>query len=168
MQGDTVYVFRNKKDKDRILKIVYDEDSQEDPRKFDGNNGIMVCCHNHYKLGDKQFDDPQQIDELIKEEKPFVILPLYLYDHSGITMSTKDFGDQWDSGQVGFIYTTKQKLKENGHVKITKEFATKLLQNEVDVYDDYIKGDVYGFIGSIDKNGIFDDHYKRYEWENIE
>ena len=32
------------------------------------------------------------------------ILPLYLYDHSGLTMSTNDFGDRWDSGCVGFIY----------------------------------------------------------------
>ena len=35
------------------------------------------------------------------------ILPLYLYDHSGLTMSTNDFGDRWDSGCVGFIYMDK-------------------------------------------------------------
>lgn len=43
------------------------------------------------------------------------ILPLYLYDHSGLTMSTSDFGDRWDSGCVGFIYMDKDTaMKEIG------------------------------------------------------
>lgn len=43
------------------------------------------------------------------------ILPLYLYDHSGLTMSTNDFGDRWDSGCVGFIYMDKDTaMKEIG------------------------------------------------------
>lgn len=41
------------------------------------------------------------------------ILPLYLYDHGGITMSTGSFVGRaphadWDSGQVGFIYLDKE------------------------------------------------------------
>lgn len=41
------------------------------------------------------------------------IRPLYLYDHSGITMSTGSFVGRaqhadWDSGQVGFIYMDKE------------------------------------------------------------
>ena len=31
----------------------------------------------------------------------FVFLPLYLFDHSGITMNTSGFSCPWDSGQVG-------------------------------------------------------------------
>ena len=43
---------------------------------------------------------------------------LYLYDHSGITMSTGSFCDSWDSGQVGFIYVTKEDIeKEYGAFK---------------------------------------------------
>lgn len=43
------------------------------------------------------------------------ILPLYLYDHSGLAMSTNDFGDRWDSGCVGFIYMDKDTaMKEIG------------------------------------------------------
>ena len=38
-------------------------------------------------------------------------LPLYLYDHSGITMSTGSFCDSWDSGQVGFI-SVNERLPE--------------------------------------------------------
>ena len=42
----------------------------------------------------------------------YVILPLYLFDHSGISISTGSFHDPWDSGQVGFIYASKEKAKE--------------------------------------------------------
>ncbi|SNS23209.1 hypothetical protein SAMN05446037_1006135 [Anaerovirgula multivorans] len=41
-----------------------------------------------------------------------VILPLYLYDHSGITMSSSPFSCQWDSVQVGWIFCTKERFRE--------------------------------------------------------
>ena len=79
----------------------------------------MCCFHKRYSLGDKhsidnsQFEDWDEVEEyLIKEEKAIVILPLYLYDHSGITISTAPFSCNWDSGQIGFIYTTEKRIKE--------------------------------------------------------
>ena len=46
------------------------------------------------------------------------ILPLYLYDHSGLAMSTGSFVGrahhaEWDSGQVGFIYMDKETAMKN-------------------------------------------------------
>ncbi len=41
-------------------------------------------------------------DKLIEEEKAIFITSLYLYDHSGITVSTWPVSCQWDSGQAGF------------------------------------------------------------------
>jgi hypothetical protein len=74
----------------------------------------------------------------------YVILPLYLYDHSGITMSTGSFSCAWDSGQVGWIVCDKETVDKefNGDW----ELAEKCLQLEVEVYDQYLTGDVYGFI----------------------
>ena len=34
-------------------------------------------------------------------EKSYVVLPVYLLDHSGLSVSTTDFNDPWDSGQTG-------------------------------------------------------------------
>lgn len=85
--------------------------------------------------------------ETIREKH--VILPLYLYDHSGITMNTTGFSCPWDSGQVGWAYATKDDvLKEYGGKNLTadkREKAENLLRGEVDYYDSYLRGECYGF-----------------------
>lgn len=45
-----------------------------------------------------------------------LMLPLHLYDHSGITMNTTGFHCPWDSGQVGFIYVTLKDAAANWSV----------------------------------------------------
>ena len=48
-----------------------------------------------------------ELFSLVEQMDGMVILPLYLYDHSGITMNTCGFSCPWDSGQVGWIYADK-------------------------------------------------------------
>lgn len=69
--------------------------------------------------------------------------PLYLYDHSGITISAGRFNDPWDSGQVGWQYVTKQALAEEwGGDEI---LAMRNMEAELETYDQYLRGEVYGF-----------------------
>ena len=86
---------------------------------------------------------------IIKEEDVCVILPLYLYDHSGITMSTSPFSCQWDSGQVGWIFVSKKDVrKEYGVKRIDQKLidkVTEVLVGEVKTYNMYLMGDVYGY-----------------------
>jgi hypothetical protein len=81
--------------------------------------------------------------------KDWIILPLYLYDHSGITMNTTGFSCSWDSGQVGYIYVSKKRaMAELGLKTFGKrgyEKTVKALRQEVETYDQYLTGDVYGF-----------------------
>jgi hypothetical protein len=76
-----------------------------------------------------------------------VILPLYLYDHSGITMNTTGYYCPHDSAQCGWIYTSHEGIvKEYGEVTPeTIEKARELLETEVEVYDYYITNQCYGF-----------------------
>ena len=78
-----------------------------------------------------------------------VILPLYLYDHSGITMSTSPFNCNWDSGQVGWVVVSKENVrKEFGVKRINKkliEKVTNILEGEIKTYDQYLTGDIYGY-----------------------
>lgn len=97
--------------------------------------------------------------KLLEKHANIVFLPLYLYDHSGITMNTYGYYDRWDSGQVGYIYTDKNTILNTGgmfenekgnYVKITnrnwKKAAYKWMESEVSVYDQYLTGEVYGII----------------------
>lgn len=69
-----------------------------------------------------------------------IVLPLYLYDHSGITMSTGRFSCPWDSGRVGFIYVTRKDCEAAGRVW-DQENVEASLEDEVKVYDAYLTGD---------------------------
>ena len=93
-------------------------------------------------------------------DEHYVSLPLYLLDHSGITMSTGSFGDPWDSGQVGFIYTPIRTVKaEHGWKKMTTGRLQQVeawLESEVEVYDQYLRGSAYGFevvVQKVDEDG---------------
>lgn len=89
----------------------------------------------------------EELQELVQKMGDMVILPLYLYDHSGITMNTAGFSCPWDSGQVGWIYADKEAIrKEYGEVTPESlEKAEKLLEGEVKDYDYYLTGQCYGF-----------------------
>lgn len=130
-------------------KYLTTENDPIDPRE-DDNIGNMICFHRNYCLGDKQdeiskdsFNSWEELETyLIKEKNAVVVLPLYLYDHSGISIRTCVHGQHssWDCGQVGFIYATKKQLITEG---ITKNQLQKHLIGEVETYNSYISGDVY-------------------------
>jgi len=42
----------------------------------------------------------------------YIVQPLYLLDHSGLAMQTTSFHDPWDSGQVGWIYVSKEAVQK--------------------------------------------------------
>lgn len=145
----------------KVLEIYYDACPQN-PREWD-NLGKMVCFHKRYNLGDKHnyrasdYNSWEEVREAIERDyNVAVILPVYMYDHSGIILSTNPFKCRWDSGQVGWIFVTKEKLrKEFGVRRITKkikEKAREILAEEVNVYSDYIEGNVFGYILK-DENG---------------
>lgn len=145
--------------------IVIKSDIDPYSPREDDNLGTMVCFHSGYNLGDKdhsvyledKYDETRKrwtkvpmLDDTEITDKDFIILPLYLYDHSGITMNTTGFSCQWDSGQVGIIFISKEKAREEYSWKyITKarqERIENYLKGEVETYDQFLRGDIYGFV----------------------
>jgi hypothetical protein len=136
------------------INLILDE-TASDPRKEFDNLGTMVCFHNRYNLGDdhnwSSVDDFRQF----LKQKHIVWLPLYLYDHSGITMNTSGFTCHWDSGQVGAIYFDMETFEDHGfsqewieqhhNGKTKEEIMCAILEGEVETYDHFISGDVYGY-----------------------
>ena len=137
---------------------IHTDDIPDSPRGWD-NNGTMVCFHKRYDLGDKHgykssdFSGWDELEAHIREDHDVVvILPLYLMDHSGITIRTNS--DQfracdsagWDWGQVGFIFASRESLKNGGHPDdVDIEKVETWLRGEVKTYDQYLRGDIYGF-----------------------
>jgi|TARA_Y100000034_G_scaffold70796_1_gene85367 hypothetical protein len=118
---------------------IYQDDDPGNPRTDWDQAGTMWCEHGRYDLGDKDArlvledavaslakstDHPDYQDmedfnwgdnaDLVEAavNLGIVILPLFLYDHSGITMSCAPFSCPWDSGQVGVIFMTPEAGKE--------------------------------------------------------
>lgn len=77
----------------------------------------------------------------------YAVLPLYLYDHSGITINTTGFSCPWDSCQIGWIYVSHEDIKKE-YGALTPETVQKaenLLRSEVKEYNYYLTGQCYGF-----------------------
>lgn len=134
---------------------IYIDNNPINPREND-NCGKMICFHKRYDLGDKHdynskdYNSWDEISKAItKDNDVAVILPLYLYDHSGITINTTGFSCSWDSGQVGFIFATKDLIRDVFGIKnVTKKHKDKaknILLAEVKIYDKYIRGEYYGY-----------------------
>ncbi len=127
------------------LRIEQDENPANPREEFD-HFGTMACFHRRYHLGDKPFNNsPDDFETFWTENGAGGIkLPLYLYDHSGLTISTKPFSCPWDSGQIGYIYATKEQIQKEFEGNIEK--ATKCLESEVVEYNQYLTGDVWGYV----------------------
>jgi hypothetical protein len=143
-------------------------DHGPNPRVDYDNLGTMACFHGRYDLGDKghgiNHKDYNGWDEMEKgiekEFGPCVILPIYMYDHSGITINTTGFSCHWDSGQIGFIFISHKDIREEYGLKRVSEKKRKEIQNylgrEVEVYDSYLTGDIWGYQIE-DKEGNYKD-----------
>lgn len=123
------------------------------PRTEYDNAGTMVCWHRRYNLGDKHdFSSPADFDQWWKENgKGGIRLPLFLYDHSGLTMNTRGFSCPWDSGQVGWIYATRETILKEWAApkrisKLARDKAETYLRGEVETFDQYLTGDVWGYV----------------------
>lgn len=82
-------------------------------------------------------------------EQRYCILPVYVFDHSGVVLSTRPFSCPWDSGQLGYIYVRKDEaLAKMGKKKWTKKVQQQvesILEAEIAEFSQYVSGDVWCF-----------------------
>jgi hypothetical protein len=151
------------------VDIYYDDTDCGNPRDAD-NLGIMYCEHRNYNLGDMPSQFSSHIPEIdiireaVREIKDrgynmnrlerylrlalgaTVVLPLYLYDHSGLSMNTGGFSmcdsHGWDWGMVGIICDSQRTLEYTG---ASLDSIKRQLENEVEQYNAYLHGSVYGY-----------------------
>lgn len=84
------------------------------------------------------------------------IMPLYVYDHSGVTYSTSPFSCRWDSGQVGWVFTTRYDFAQWRDCTFNEEEAMKVIKSEVEYWDYYATGQAYQYMleeKTVDEDG---------------
>ena len=106
--------------------------------------------------------DPRWLADAIRENLsipqcqsllyPYLVsLPLWVYEHGGITMSCGDrsypYNDRWDSSCAGWIVMSKDSVMDN--LAATEENwrtkAIECMRGEVELYDHWLTGSVYGY-----------------------
>jgi hypothetical protein len=149
-------VIKSENYKNYRIDIVNDENA-DNPRVAWDNASHILCYHRQYELGDDQMSHEEFMDlfNSIKKRKDVVWRYLYLYDHSMISISMESFigrahHAEWDSGRVGFVYMTHEDIRKNWNIKkVTQAYrdkAIELMGGEVKTYDDYVRGNIYGYI----------------------
>ena len=63
---------------------------------------------------------------------------VYMYDHSGRTVSLSPFSCQWDSGQLGTLWVPRKRGR-------TGLKAQEIAKSLVGYLDDLLQGNVYGY-----------------------
>jgi hypothetical protein len=113
----------------------------------------MYCEHRKYSLGDDvgaaRFDATcwQEVKSIIEEQyNPAIILPLSLYDHSGLAVQIGEFSD-WDISMVGYIYISARDAKNYLNVseleQVHLDELTRIAEEEVTEYSLYLEGEIY-------------------------
>ena len=139
--------------------IIHDT-TAESPREW-GNLGTFIMQHNKYDFGDCKFEVDGNYISFKKDFKyhlkqvhnctikDVVYLPVYMYDHSSQTINTTGFSDYWDSGQIGYIYVLKSRLREVYNVKRISKNVTQAvkeaMESEIALLDQWLQGDIYGY-----------------------
>lgn len=119
------------------VEIYLDPDPQN-PRDWD-NLGTLAIR----QMGDEEPTTPPPNS---------IWLPVYRYEHSCTLFNTTGFHCPWDSGQTGYIYVTKQQVREEyGVQRISPNLRSRIehvLKSEVETFSKWANGEVYGFINT--------------------
>lgn len=153
MQGSPItensLTFENplKNPDNRLRYDIQPEPYPLNPREEFDHLGRIICWHARHNLGDRHhWRTP---DEFRAENPDSAILKLriFLFDHSGLTISTRPFHCPWDSGQVGWIFREKSGLRQEfGCQRLSKRMRQRIFrifETEVAEYDHFLTGNIW-------------------------
>lgn len=132
------------------VEVVYDPEPMNPCQAWDLLGTVALDKHmprGRYNFGNEHLDSTRLREIGLSED--YIKLPIFLYDHSGITINTSGFSCTWDSGCVGLIYVSREKaLKEYSVERIDPAVLARvldLLRAEIETLDRYLTGQVFGF-----------------------
>jgi hypothetical protein len=177
-----------------VVYIVVLVEPTVHPRMQDYHLGTMVCWHKRYNLGDQQpsigFRDwligklangdekeeerlghlsTRDLENIFNDRN--VSLPLYLYDHGALSISTIPFKSLWDSGRIGLIYVDEDAMQhaygEKWNTEEARRDAIKILTEEVTVYDHWLRGECYAVYIEFDNKLVDIEINEHYDYDYV-
>ena len=140
-------ILHEERDACGLTLIVSADPDPVNPRAEFEQLGTLVCWHRRYALSDKHYWESPEGFETAMQTRPHIRLPVFMYDHSGITIATTPFSCPWDSGQIGWIFVEWTKLraafpKLRRRADLEAE-GQRVLRAEIAEYDQFLTGDVW-------------------------
>jgi hypothetical protein len=119
------------------LRIVLDEDSSMFYSDLWENGVTFFSNHKHYSSEgvNKNINLESDIERSRFENEGYIIIPVYAYIHSGITVSLVPFNCRWDSGLFGHLAFKKGEFGENNQG----------LKGFIAQWNSLLSGEVYGY-----------------------
>lgn len=141
------------------LSVFPDEFGITDPRE---TGTVLLNIYHWHRIYDNLGEqvDPSEFDSMEALVKAHSsegdhVFPLYIYDHSGVSLSlrrTYPFTDRWDAGQVGFVVLPKAKYES----ETPDQDPFTVAEREVRWFAKYISGEAY-YYDVTDERGIYVD-----------
>lgn len=150
------------------IEIIVDDDAQS-PDNWGNDDVFLVYDHRDFYVDRKGYDPNNIFEAMQAKQKTFdgyYYFPLFAYIHSGVALSlgknTYPFSCPWDTSFKGFVLVKREKYNW------TRKQAHKSASSLVNVWNDYLSGNVYGynvedidscwgFYGDYESNGMIDE-----------
>lgn len=128
---------------------IYFDEFAEQPFQNKEVEVEFFFFHKRYSLSQDQdrhgfkssdFESWEEMEEaILRKFRPKCLLPVYMYDHSGLSISTSPFGCRFDSGQVGFVFVPSDSDVDGD------EKAKTICEDLVHSIDMWLSGNCWGY-----------------------
>ena len=151
------------------LKVkIYQDMDAESPASWGDDNLFLVHYHRDFWQEKKEVlveDDLRDIyqgnkTDAVKElRRKYHIFPVSAYIHSGVSLSLASGFDcdaqGWDTSHVGAFFVAKEEFK-------TKKQAEDCAEGMIETWNQYLSGDVYGYVVEDEKGEHLDSCWRFY------
>lgn len=127
--------------------------ADRNPRDYDNVGALVTYSRRARDLDEldvpsrSEFDSWEEFDAAVEAAYPGCIaLPVYRYEHGGVAYSTVSFNDPWDSGRVGIIVATRDRIAELCGADFPADKVREALRSEIEEYSKWANGEVYGYV----------------------
>lgn len=105
-----------------VVEISYDPFCENPLQDWDHVGHIVMvphfsnfCTESGVTTEDYDSEDMKKVCQYTRDGGLYV--PIYAYEHGGVSFSLSPFGDPWDSGCAGFFYVTPEEAEKTwGHM----------------------------------------------------